>query len=92
MAWDLLEFMTLCARHGRGIPPQVHVWADLGILLGTAAGTAIVVVQIVDSVINQSELYLLIGRIIGASFLVALMSVYFFLRNAADQPLSVSAC
>ncbi len=82
MAWDLIEFITICSRRGRGIPPKIHMWADSCIFIGTAAGTGIVVVRIIGEAVDSSGLWLLKGQIITASFLVVLMSVY----SPSSQP------
>ena len=84
MTWDIIEFVTICSRRGRGLPPKIHVWADSFIFIGAAAGTGIVVVQIIGEAMDQSQLYLLTGQVIEASILVALMSVQPFFATRAS--------
>lgn len=37
--WDLGEFLTICARHGRGITPKAHIGLELIIsILGYIGG------------------------------------------------------
>ncbi|KAK3686093.1 hypothetical protein B0T22DRAFT_241113 [Podospora appendiculata] len=39
VAWDLIEFIVICAQRGKGIAPEIHVWVDGIICLGTACAT-----------------------------------------------------
>ena len=44
--WDVGEYVTLCARRGRGITPKAHIGIELIITLGLVATTTVLGIEI----------------------------------------------
>lgn len=75
MAWDAAEFITLCARRGRGISPRVHVWVDGLLFLGVATAMAILMVDVIIDLYDGYSIVEKSRDLVGAALLVLLMCV-----------------
>lgn len=55
MVWNSLDLFIAAFRRGKGIPPQVHVFADCMLFIGVATSAGFVMVDISDWVGNWDE-------------------------------------
>jgi hypothetical protein len=77
MLWDIAEYVSLCARRGRGITPKAHIGVELVLSLGCLACDAVLVVIWTGSLrpFTRIDIYISANVFLGIMSYVPLYSL-----------------